>query len=67
MAREVKRININVPLDTLDRIDDYADRMSINRTSAILVLVNQALDAQKGMDTLDELLRRLKESENKAV
>ena len=67
MAREVKRININVPLDTLDRLDDYADRMSINRTSAILVLVNQALDAQKGINTLDELLRMVKESENKAV
>ena len=67
MAREVKRININVPLDTLDRLDDYADRMSINRTSAILVLVNQALDAQKGINTLDELLRMVKENENKAV
>ena len=67
MAREVKRINISVPLDTLDRLDDYADRMSINRTSAILVLVNQALDAQKGINTLDELLRMVKENENKAV
>lgn len=45
MARETKRINANIPTDTLSRIDEYAERMSINRTAAILVLVNIALDS----------------------
>ena len=57
MAREVKRININVPVETLNRIDIYADNMSINRTSAILVLVSQAMDSQKAMSDLGELLK----------
>ena len=63
MAREVKRININVPVETLKRIDTYADNMSINRTSAILVLLSQAMDSQKAMSDLGELLKLYQEEQ----
>lgn len=67
MAREVKRINLNVPVDMLEKIDKYAEEMSINRTSAIMVLVTQALGSQKAMDDVGELVRIFKkfELENK--
>ena len=65
MAREVKRININVPVETLERIDTYADNMSINRTSAILVLLSQAMDSQKAMSDLGELLKLYQEEQTK--
>lgn len=65
MAREVKRININVPVETLERIDTYADNMSINRTSAILVLLSQAMDSQKAMTDLGELLKLYQEEQTK--
>lgn len=67
MAREVKRININVPVETLERLDDYADKMSINRTSAILVLCTLALDSQKAMTDLGELLKMAKEEQSKQI
>ena len=65
MAREVKRININVPVETLERIDTYADNMSINRTSAILVLLSQAMDSQKAMSDLGELLKLYQKEQTK--
>ena len=65
MAREVKRININVPVETLERIDTYADNMSINRTSAILVLLSQAMDSQKAVSDLGELLKLYQEEQTK--
>lgn len=65
MAREVKRININVPVETLERIDTYADNMSINRTSAILVLLSQAMDSQKAMSDLGEFLKLYQEEQKK--
>lgn len=65
MAREVKRININVPVETLERIDTYADNMSINRTSAILVLLSQAMDSQKALSDLGELLKLYQEEQAK--
>ena len=65
MQKEMKRININVPLDTLERIDSYADKMTINRTSAILVLCNLALDSQKAMSDIGELLKLAQEEQSK--
>lgn len=65
MAREVKRININVPVETLERIDTYADNMSINRTSAILVLLSRAMDSQKALSDLGELLKLYQEEQTK--
>lgn len=66
-SREMKRININVPLDTLTKIDEYADRMTINRTAAILVLVNLSLDSQKAMNTLDDLMKMVKEEKGREL
>lgn len=50
-----QRVNLNMPIETLKRLDEYADKMTITRTSAILVLVNQALDAQNVANALSEL------------
>lgn len=55
--KETMRLNINVPLELMDRVDTYADNMAINRTSAVAVLLSMALDSQKAMNTLDELLK----------
>ena len=63
MAREMRRININMPAETLERVDAYAEKMSINRTAAILVLCSMALDSQKAMSDLGELVKLVKSSE----
>lgn len=54
-AIDAKRISINVPTETLNRIDDYATKMNINRTSAIVVLCNQMLDNTNAMDALSAI------------
>lgn len=61
--KEVMRLNINVPQDLIDRVDEYADNLSINRTSAVCVLLSQALDGQKAMKSMDELLSLIKNDE----
>lgn len=63
MAKETRRVNMNIPVDALERIDEYAESMAINRTSAILVLTKMALDSQKGIDGIAELMKLIK-SEN---
>ena len=57
MARELKRVNMNIPEDVLARVDEYADRMSINRTAAFIVLVNMALDNQRAMQDLNDFVQ----------
>lgn len=44
---ETYRINLNMPCNLAYKVDEYARRMNINRTSAICVLLNLALDSQK--------------------
>lgn len=62
---ETNRINLNMPCDLAYRVDEYASKMNINRTSAICVLLNMALDSQKAMNDLGELLRLYQEERNK--
>ncbi len=65
MARELKRINMNVPFDLLDRIDAYAEKMGITRSSAMNVLCASALDSQKAVDGISELMEFLQKNEVK--
>lgn len=58
MARsEVQRLNVNIPVALLERLDEYADKMNINRTSAVAVLLSQALDSQRAIADISELLK----------
>lgn len=57
---EKQRVNINFPLGTLERVDAYAEEMTITRTAAILVLLNEALDNKqvvKAMSAMDGLVK----------
>ena len=56
MAKEIKRINMNMPVETLKRVDEYADSMTISRTSAILVLLNQALDSKQAISDFSKIV-----------
>jgi len=65
MIRETRRINANIPIDMLERIDEYADRLSINRTSAMLVLMNAGLDQSQVINTMDGLLNLIRNEQAK--
>lgn len=41
-----KRINIYVPEHIVDKIDDYAQNMGLNRSSMISVILKQYIDQQ---------------------
>lgn len=61
---EVTRINLNMPNDLLVKVDGYANRMNVNRTSAICVLLNMALDSQKAVSDIAELLKIIQNEQN---
>ena len=65
MARELRRLNMNMPVDLIARVDEYAERMSINRSSAVNVLCNMALDSQKVVNDLGELMKLIKVEQEK--
>lgn len=64
---EVTRINLNMPNDLLVKVDGYANKMNVNRTSAICVLLNMALDSQKAVSDIAELLKLIQNEQNMKV
>ena len=56
---------MNIPVDLLGQLDEYASRMNINRTSAVCVLLSQSLNSQKAMTDLGELLKVIQEEKDK--
>lgn len=62
MARELQRLNMNMPADLIEQVDEYAEKMSLNRTSAMIVLVSTALEQKNVMGMMDNLLKEINEA-----
>lgn len=58
---EKKRLNMNIPSNLLVAVDNYADSMNLSRTSAVIVLINTALEQKNTIDVMQELLQEIKE------
>lgn len=65
MARELKRLNTNMPVELVARVDEYADKLSINRSSAINILVSLALDSKQAVITLGDVVKVIREEQAK--
>lgn len=53
---ELKRVNMNLPLHIVEKVEDYARNMGLNVTSAYIVLLSQALDQKQTMNSLPDLI-----------
>lgn len=66
-TNEIKRVNVNLPNDLIDQVDSYAGRMNINRTSAICVLLSQALKQEELISRFPDMLNLLKDAKAKGL
>lgn len=62
---ETSRMVMNIPTELLSQLDAYANKMNINRTSAVCVLLSQSLASQKAMTDIGELLKLYQEQQEK--
>jgi metal-responsive CopG/Arc/MetJ family transcriptional regulator len=60
MARDITRVTVNLNSELVEQVDKYAEEMNINRTAAVAVLLSQAVNSQKAMSDLGELLTMVK-------
>lgn len=56
MKNQTTRVTVNLNSELVNQVDDYARNMNINRTSAVAVLLSQAVNSTKLISELDELL-----------
>lgn len=57
MEMEYTRLTINYPTVLVKRIDEYAQTLGLKRTSAVVVLLNNALDSLGAVATMKQLLQ----------
>lgn len=62
MAKELKRLNMNMPVDLIEQVDIYAEKMNVNRSSAINMLVSTALEQKNAMTMMEKLLLEVQEA-----
>lgn len=61
---ETSRVTVNMPVGLLSEVDKYAESMNINRTSAISVLLSQAIQAMQMQSNLESLMSSMNSLKN---
>lgn len=61
----LKRIVMNLDEDLVKRIDSYAERLHINRTAAVSVLLSSAAETQEFMTHFPELMAAYQQEQEK--
>lgn len=56
----LQKLVCNIDDALMKQLDEYAASLHITRTAAVAVLLSTALQAQKSMNTLEELMKAYK-------
>lgn len=56
----LRKLVCNIDEALMNQLDEYAASLHITRTAAVSVLLSTALQAQKSMNTLEELMKAYK-------
>lgn len=64
MKRELVRINYNIPRALLDRVDEYSEKVGLNRTSALNSLIGISLESHDAIQATKILMKALEEKDS---
>lgn len=64
---ELKRVNMNLPAELVNRVVQFGESMGLNTTSAYIVLLNQALDQRKSIDSMPMLIDAFNKMKNSGL
>lgn len=62
MNRDLVRVNLNLPRDLVDRIDEYAKKMALTRTASMHQLVCIALETNDALHVSKQILELINEA-----
>lgn len=52
---DLKRVNINLPINLVKRVEEYGESIGVNTTAAYIFLLNQALNQNAQVNSLPML------------
>lgn len=65
MEKDTTRMIMNISKELLGQVDEYARSMNINRTSAVCVLLSEALNARSTMNNLGAFVQMYQEAKER--
>lgn len=65
MKNEVVRLNVNVPVALVEKLDTYAESMNINRTAALSVILSTYFRQDEAAAAIAEVLAMSKNEKKK--
>lgn len=57
---ELKRVNMNLPVELVQKVVSYGERNGLTTTSAYIVILNQGLNQIEMIDSMPAILELLK-------
>lgn len=67
MAKELKRLNMNMPVELIEQVDEYAEKMNVNRSSAVNILVSMALEQKNMVELAQKMIVELQDAKFKGL
>lgn len=67
MAKELKRLNMNMPVELIEQVDEYAEKMNVNRSSAINMLVSTALEQRNMVEVAQKMIVEIQDAKMKGL
>lgn len=64
MARDLTRVTVNLKTELVEQIDAYAEELGLTRTSGVAVLLSQAINNQKVINNMDDLIKAYRREQN---
>ena len=55
--QNITRINLNLANELLKKVDEYGEKLTVNRTVAVTLLLQNALNTEKAMEDVSELVK----------
>lgn len=64
---ELKRVNMNLPITLIQRVEEYALSLGVNTTNAYIYLLNQALDNKDALNNLSVIMSLFNEFQKQGL
>ncbi len=64
---ELKRVNMNLPVTLIQRVEEYALSLGVNTTNAYIYLLNQALDNKDALNNLPVIMSLFNEFQKQGL
>lgn len=61
------RVNLNIPQEMLEKIEDIGNMKGLNRTQTILMALSNFIDTKESLDYMPKMIEIIKKEQEKEI